>query len=319
MPPTSPVRPRYHLALLGLLTLLALAAAAPASASACYNHPCSGSVDAVAHRGDSQYHPDNSFAAIQSAIDKNADWVEIDVHWNEPSQRLILVHDSYLLSNTPCVGYSAESTPVNLLEACIGRPIVFFDDLLAYWTPRGFTRWMIELKSGCAYPNTGCSIASYSANRLTYALYLLLNQYALHEKVWVSSFDHFMLQDLRGHRNGSLYPRLMKIRPLDMFPLNNVSSGYLSEVKSLGYQAVAVDMRTTSPNSVTYAHSIGLLFATWANGSYEPENEKAVYEVRPDFHITDRLDHMIDIRAGTGGSVGGQEEWECDRFSKTCG
>jgi glycerophosphoryl diester phosphodiesterase len=314
----TPTRPRHHFVLIGIVTLLALASANPASASACYTYPCGGSVDAVAHRGDSQYYPDNSFAAIQSAVDKGADWVEIDVHWNEPSQRLIVIHDSYLMEFTPCAGYSVESTPVYMLEACIGRPIAYFDDLLAYWTPRGFTRWMIELKSGCAYPNAGCNESSYAANRLTYALYLLLNQYVLHEKVWVSSFDHFMLQDLRGHRNGSRYPRLMKIRPLDMFPLNNVSSGYLSEVKSLGYQAVAVDMRTTSPNSVTYAHSIGLLYATWANGSYEAENQKAM-EVRPDFHITDRLDHMLVIRAGTGGGGGDPEEWECTRYSKTCG
>lgn len=307
-------RKPHRTAFLGLLTLLsacfALLIAAPASA-ACYNYPCYGSTDAVAHRGDVQYYPQLSFNGIKSAIDKGADWVEIDLHWNEPSQRLILVHDN------SCGSYDVETTPVSTLEQCMGQPILYFDNLLSYWTPRGFNRWLIDLKASCAYPNFGCDSSSYSANRLTYALYLNLNQYSLHDKVWVQSFDHYMLQNLRAHRGGSLYPRLMKIRPLDVSWWNNVTSGYMDDVKRMGYQAVNVDIRSTSPNSVVYAHSIGLLFATWAPGSYEPENEKAVYDLDADFHVTDRLDHMLAITSGGGGSGG--DPVECDRYAKTCG
>lgn len=300
---------------LGITTLLAaciaLALALPASA-ACYDFPCYGPTDAVAHKGDVQYYTENSAYAIKSAIEKNADWVEIDVHWNEPSQRVILFHDN------SCGGYNVETTPVSTLEQCTGQPIVYLDELLSYWTPRGFNRWLIELKAACAYyEGTGCDAGSYYANRLTYAVYLNLNQHSLHEKVWVQSFDHYMLQDLRAHRYGSRYPRLMKIRPHGV-PGVNVSSGYLDSVKREGYQAVNVDIRATSENSVHYAHSIGLLFSTWAIGSYEEENEKAVY-IDADFHVTDRLDHMIAITSGSTGGGGDNEEQECDRFSRTCG
>jgi len=306
---------------LSLITLLAvclisLAVASPASA-ACYDFPCYGSTDAVAHRGDVQYHPQLSFNGIKSAIDKGADWVEIDVHWNEPAQRLILIHDNF------CDFYDVETTPVSTLEQCMGRPILYLDNLLAYWTPRGFDRWIIELKAGCSNPKLGmtCDASSYYANRATLDLYLNLNLYALHEKVWVQSIDNFMLQDVRAHRNGSRYPRLMKVRPLDVSWWNNVSSGYMDDVKRMGYQAVNVDIRSTSPNSVAYAHSIGLLFATWAplDGSLEAENEKAVYEIDADFHVTDRLDHMIDITSGGSGGGGDPEEWECSRYARTCG
>lgn len=305
------MKPRSSLITL-LAVCLSVVLASPARA-ACYNFPCYGPTDAVAHRGDFQYYPELSFAGIKSAIDKGADWVEIDVHWNEPSQRLILIHD-----NT-CGSYDVETTPVSTLEQCMGRPILYLDDLLAYWTPRGFDRWLIELKASCAYPNFGCDSSSYVANRLTLALYLNLNLYALHEKVWVQSFDHFMLQNLRARRSGSLYPRLMKIRPLDVSWWNNVSSGYLNDVKAMGYQAVNVDIRSTSPNSVAYAHSIGLLFATWAVGSYEPENDKAVYDLDADFHVTDRLDHMIAITSGSSGGGGIPGEGECSRYARTCG
>lgn len=297
-----------------LITLLAacflLAGATPASA-ACYNYPCYGPTDAVAHKGDVQYYTENSAYAIHSAIVKGADWVEIDVHWNEPSQRVILFHDN------SCGGYNVETTPVSTLEQCTGQPIVYLDSLLSYWTPRAFDRWIIELKAGCAYyENPGCNASSYYANRLTQAVHENLNLHALHEKVWVQSFDGFMLQDLRGHRNGSFYPRLMKLRPMGI--IGNVTSDYMDRVKAEGYQAINVDIRSTNANSVAYAHSIGLLFATWAIGSYEEENEKAIY-IGADFHVTDRLDHMIDLTSDYGGGGGDPEEWECTRYSKTCG
>jgi glycerophosphoryl diester phosphodiesterase len=297
-----------------LAACFALAGATTASA-ACYNYPCYGPVDAVAHAGDVQYYSPLSFYGIQSAIDKGADWVEIDVHWNEPAQRLILIHDNF------CDYHDVETTAVSTLEQCMGEPIMYLDNLLSYWTPRGFDRWIIELKAGCSNPKLGltCNASSYYANRATLALYMNLNLHSLHEKVWVSSIDNFMLQNIRARRNGSLYPRLMKVRPLDVSWWNNVSSGYMNDVKAMGYQAVNVDIRSTSPNSVVYAHSIGLLFSTWAFGSNEPENEKAVYDLDADFHMTDRLDHMLDITSGGGGGGGDPEEWECGRFAKTCG
>jgi glycerophosphoryl diester phosphodiesterase len=309
---------QHRPAFIALITLLACFGFASPASAACYDFPCNGPTDAVAHRGDVQHHPELSFNAIKSAIDKGADWVEIDVHWNEPSQRLILIHDTY-----NC-GYNAETTPVWVLEQCLGQPILYLDDLLAYWTTRGFDRWLIELKASCAYyiNPLGCEPSSDVAKRVTLALYANLDLYSLHEKVWVQSFDNFMLQDLRAHRGGSPYPRLMKIRPTDGSWWNNVSSDYMDDVKRMGYQAINVDIRSTSENSVTYAHSIGLLFATYApfEASFEPENEKAVYQIEADFHVTDRLDHMLDISAYSPGTGGGDpEEGECTRYSRTCG
>ncbi len=309
---------QHRPAFIALITLLACFGFASPASAACYDFPCNGPTDAVAHRGDVQHHPELSFNSIKSAIDKGADWVEIDVHWNEPAQRLILIHDNF------CGFYDVETTAVSTLEQCTGRPMVYLDTLLNYWTPRGFNRWMIELKAGCSNPKLGltCNSSSDYANRATLALHNLLNLHSLHEKVWVLSIDNFMLQDTRALRNGSLYPRLMKVRPLDMSWWNNVESDYLNDVKRMGYQAVSVDIRSTNAYSVTYAHSIGLLFATWApdflgSGSYEEENEKAVYGIEADFHVTDRLDHMLDITSGGGG--GGGDPEPCDRFAKTCG
>ncbi len=130
-----------------LLTLAGFfTAAAPASAVPCYDFPCSGT-DAVAHRGDIQHHPENTWEAIESAVAKGADWVEIDVHYNWPSGRLILFHDS------SCGGYSVEASSVASLAACRGTEVVYFDDLLDHFTPLGFDRWVVAVEGGLFQPH----------------------------------------------------------------------------------------------------------------------------------------------------------------------
>lgn len=48
----------------------------------------------VAHRGDKEYHPDNSLAGIESAIAKQADWIEIDLQYNRDGDVFFLSHDN---------------------------------------------------------------------------------------------------------------------------------------------------------------------------------------------------------------------------------
>ncbi len=86
----------------------------------------------------------------------------------------------------------------------------------------------------------------------------------------------------------------------------------MNNVKAMGFQAINVDIRSVSANSVVYAHSIGLLFSTWAYPAHEEENLKAKF-VLADFHMTDRLDHMMSSGSGGGGPIG-----ECDPYAKAC-
>ena len=47
----------------------------------------------TAHRGDSAYFPENTIPAFQSAIDKNSDWIELDVQ-EAMDGTIIVMHDS---------------------------------------------------------------------------------------------------------------------------------------------------------------------------------------------------------------------------------
>lgn len=293
----------------GLLvgTSLVFGPVAPASAAACEVYPCGAPVDAVAHGGDVEHHDPLTWAAYDSAIAKGADWVEIDVRWSLVYDRLIVVHSEQCYTNLSW--YNVESLPkygYPGLDQCLSRDVQFLDELLPYYQARGFTNWIIEMKP--------VTLTGSSNNNVPRALKHLLYTLGITNDVWVSGLNWGMLAEMKEYGWGLPTPRLMKVHPWDS-NIWNISSDYMDRVKRDGYQAVNVEMRNVNANSVTYAHSIGLLFSTWAYGAHEEENAKAV-EVKADFHMTDRLDDMLD-RQSTGGGGGGDPA-ECGIYAKTC-
>ena len=73
------------------------------------NDPTSKSVLVVVHRGDWRNHPENSLAAIQSAIDMKADVVEVDLKLTKDSV-LVLCHDQTIDRTTEGTGKVSDFT-----------------------------------------------------------------------------------------------------------------------------------------------------------------------------------------------------------------
>lgn len=112
----------------------------------------------VAHRGDSCNHPENTLAAVQSAIDLGADVVELDVHCSADGVAVIL-HDRDLLRTTGRAGLvdalnAAEiarrdsSVPrladvVAATDAAAARLCLEFKDG-AYHAPDVAARWLVD-------------------------------------------------------------------------------------------------------------------------------------------------------------------------------
>lgn len=73
------------------------------------NNPNSKNVLVVVHRGDWRNHPENSLAAIQSAIDMKADVVEVDLKLTKDSI-LVLCHDQTIDRTTNGTGKVGDFT-----------------------------------------------------------------------------------------------------------------------------------------------------------------------------------------------------------------
>ena len=73
----------------------------------------------VAHRGNSSVAPENTLAAIQSAIDVGADMVEIDVYPTKDGE-IVLLHDGTLDRTTNGTGSVSNYTLAELKELDAG-------------------------------------------------------------------------------------------------------------------------------------------------------------------------------------------------------
>jgi len=75
----------------------------------------------IAHRGASGEFPENSLLAFEMAIVEGADGIELDVHFHQPSQQFIVLHDLYLDKTTDKKGHFNHYDLASLQSASLGQ------------------------------------------------------------------------------------------------------------------------------------------------------------------------------------------------------
>lgn len=110
----------------------------------------------IAHRGNSSEAPENTLAAINSALELNCDAIEIDLHLSKDGE-LIVMHDSQIDRTTNGTGNIMDMTVSELKqfdagswkgEAFKGEPIPTFSEVLK--AVKGKSRLVVEMKVGGA-------------------------------------------------------------------------------------------------------------------------------------------------------------------------
>lgn len=136
----------------------------------------------IGHRGAAGHRPENSLASIQTAIDMNADVIEIDVHLVE--NQLVVFHDHRLERLTGQSGLMSRLT-FNELRGLrsLGEPIPTLQEVVDLIDRRAVLN--IELKG------QNCHSAMS-------AMYRLMRRQGWEEQqILVSSFDHVQLHLLK--------------------------------------------------------------------------------------------------------------------------
>lgn len=148
-----------------------------------------------AHRGFSYAFPENTRAAFLAALELGVDGLEFDIHLTKDGQ-MVVIHDEHLERTTNGHGLVAEHTLAELRgldagswfsPAFAGEPIPTLEevlDLVLAWDKP--VKVNIEIKSGVVqYPEL---------ERLAFEL---VEAKGLTHRVLFSSFNHFVLRDLK--------------------------------------------------------------------------------------------------------------------------
>jgi len=137
----------------------------------------------IAHRGASNFAPENTQSAFQKALDLNADFLECDVHLSKDGH-LIIMHDDKVDRTTNGKGYVRDLTLAELKEldagskfhpSFEGEKIITLDELLEEFY--GEIGLLIEIKKPSIYPGIEEKVAE------------LLNEYNNLNGIIIQSFD----------------------------------------------------------------------------------------------------------------------------------
>lgn len=205
-----------------------------------------------AHRGASEYLPENTMLAFYTGIYMGANGIETDVQ-RAKDGTLVLFHDDTLLRVTGQTGSVADYTFAELQQFDVMRngyvdKIVALEDFLSHFAFRDLT-FAIELKVA--------DVAEETAD--------LLRKYHLQKKAVVTSFCLDYLTDFRRYAPEFEIGYLTDVTDDDT----------LAALAQLGVEEFCPEAQTVTPELVKKWHDAGFRVRAW--GVYNPDIMRHAY------------------------------------------
>ena len=224
-----------------------------------------------AHRGASEYAPENTLLAFYLGIYMGANGIETDVQLTKDGVA-VLFHDDSLMRMTGQEGSICDYTFDQLQKFCVKKngyydKLVKLEDFIKHFYFLDIT-FAIELKQ------TGT--AKVTAD--------LLRKYNIVNKVVITSFIFDELREVRA------YAPEFKTGYLT----NNIDDNLLAEMKALGIDEICPEAHLTTSDIVSKWHTMGFNVRAW--GIYNEELMKQAYDSGCDgmtVNFPDRLNEYI--------------------------
>ena len=199
-----------------------------------------------AHRGASEYLPENTMLAFYAGIYMGANGIKTDVQ-RAKDGTLVLFHDDTLLRVTGQPGSVADYTfeqlrQFNVVKNGFADKIVSLEDFLRHFAFRDIT-FAIELK--------GAGVEKDTAD--------LLRKYCLEEKAVVTSFELEYLKNFRA------YAPEFQIGYLT----ESAEDSTLAVLKEMGAEEYCPEAHMMTPTLVEKWHGMGFRVRAW--GVYNPD------------------------------------------------
>jgi len=228
----------------------------------------------IAHRGASAYAPENTLAALRTAIEMRCDLAEVDVQRTRDGV-LVLVHDTDLTRTTGSRKAVADLTYPQLLRldagswfspVYAGEPIPTLEQALDVLDGTG-TGLLLEVKHPARYPGIAADIARTLRAR---------RGYVESGQCIVQSFDHAVMRDVA--------------RLLPEVPIGLLGHPPVRRLPALATWASHINPRhrRATPAYVDAVHAAGMSCLVWT-ADRAGDMQRAI-ECRVDGVITNRPD-----------------------------
>lgn len=198
----------------------------------------------IAHRGASGEFPENSLLAFEQAIIQGADGIELDVHYHQ-SQEFIVLHDAYLDKTTDGSGHYSNYSLDYLTSLSLGSEqyLTTLSQALALISGRVIVN--IEVKSSSDKQHSYREQLNSLSNAICHAKER--NGFNSNQFI-ISSFDHELLSMCNRELSGIKIAALIAHLPLNL-------SGTLN---NLPYISVNPDIDCLNEKLVKQIHDLGM-------------------------------------------------------------
>ena len=237
----------------------------------------------VAHRGASEYAPENTFAAFDKALDMGINHVELDVHFSRDGH-IVVIHDDTLDRTTDGSGPVADLTLAELRELdagswfgteYAGERIRSLAEIFEQY--KGRLHFHIEIKARAE------GLASRTAD--------LVRAYGLTGDVTITSFWRPWLDEVREYAPELTTGWLVPLGPVDW------DDSIIEEAAALGLDQVCPRANITTPELVRTLHERG--FVVRCHGVYSEELMRHAVECGADgmtINFPDKLIEYLNLR-----------------------
>ena len=153
-----------------------------------------GKTKNIAHRGFSEWYPENTMLAFEQAVLAGADGIELDVQFSRDGE-LVIMHDETLDRTTNGTGWVKDATLAELKE--LEAPGRFGGQYGACRIPTLEEYFSLAKESGIL-TNIELKTGVFEYEGIEEAVDRLIRKYGLQERVIISSFNHFSVKRMQA-------------------------------------------------------------------------------------------------------------------------
>ena len=139
-----------------------------------------------AHRGFSGEYPENTLLAFQKALEAGCEGMEFDVHFSKDGE-LVIIHDEKIDRTSDKTGYVKDLTYAELCEADFSYK---FAGKYGFQKIPTLREYMELVKGWDIISNIELKTGIFEYPGIEAAVYALIQEYHMEDKVIISSFNH---------------------------------------------------------------------------------------------------------------------------------
>lgn len=231
-----------------------------------------------AHRGASEYAPENTMSAFDMALQLGANGIELDLQMTKDG-KIVIFHDNEINKKSNQKGKINNYTYQELLNFDFGiwfnskykgERIVLFEDFAKKFLPKKLT-FAIELKE----------------EGIEKEVFDIIKKYAIHDNIYITSFNYKALENMRKIDSNIKLSWLIE---------EKINKNNIDKLLKINGTQICPKADNVTKDDIKLANKSGIKVRLW--GVLNEKTMESVYNLNIDgmtVNFPDKLKHLMEV------------------------